>query len=89
VLRFIGRSLTCASLWLVGASSLGCGSDREGAPQGSAGAGGAAGGSPTGYAGAGAGGMLGGAGAMGAPGGSGGGGPAASAQVQFVLKEVH
>jgi hypothetical protein len=58
VLRFIGRSLTCASLCLVAVSSLGCGTDREDAPQGSAGAGGSAGGSPTGSAGAGAGGML-------------------------------
>jgi hypothetical protein len=89
VLRLIGRSLTCASLWLVGASGLGCGSDREGSPLGSAGAGGSAAGS--GSAGAGAGGMLGVAGAMGNPGGSGpgGAGPGASAQVRFVLKEVH
>ena len=88
--RLIGRSLTCVSLCLIGASSLGCSSDNDGSPQGSAGAGG----SPTGSAGAG--GMLGGAGAMGTPGGSGpggsgqgGAGAAASAQVQFVLKEVH
>jgi hypothetical protein len=91
VLRLIGRSLTCASLCVIAVSSLGCGSDKDGPPQGSAGAGGSTGGSPTGSAGAGAGGMLGVAGATGSPGGSGpgGGGAAASAQVQFVLKEVH
>jgi hypothetical protein len=92
LLRLIGRSLTCASLCVLGASSLGCSSDNDGAPQGYGGAGG----SPTGSAGAGAGGMLGVAGTMGTPGGAGpggagpgAGGSTASARVQFVLKEVH